>query len=147
MVNLIKSSNFAEYFLVVEDLASISIRVGQLLTLTQFSITRTSNLCVINQFWRLFRYFLLFSLYSVWIKLVTMSEFLISLFSEVITVTHDHLRMTHPNDAPVSLISFFHSARFIIPAQKVLKRNIARYLVIIISLLGVISYLSVVLRS
>ena len=50
MDNHIKSSNFAESFLVVEDLASISIRVGKLLTLAHFSITRTSNLCVINQF-------------------------------------------------------------------------------------------------
>ena len=41
---------------------------------------------------------------------------------------------------------FLFSARFFIPAQKVLKRNIARYVVIIISLMGVISYLSVILR-
>ena len=76
-----------------------------------------------------------------------MSEFLISLFSEVITVTHDQLRMTHPNFAPLLFIPyFFFSAKFISPAQKVLKRNIARYLVIVISLLGVISYFSVVLR-
>ena len=40
MDNHIKSSNFAESFLVVEDL-----------TVTHFLITRTNNnLCVINQF-------------------------------------------------------------------------------------------------
>ena len=81
------------------------------------------------------------------IKLVTMSEFRISLFFEVITVTHDQLRMTHPNDSPVLFIPyFFFSARFIIRARKVLKRNIARYVVIIISFLGVISYLFFILR-
>ena len=78
---------------------------------------------------------------------MTLSEFRISLFFEVITVTHDQLRMLHPNDPPVLFIPYFLlSARFIIPAQKVVKRNIARYVVIIISLLGVISYLSVILR-
>ena len=41
--NHIKSSNFAESFLVVEDLASISIHFGKLLTVTRFLITRTSN--------------------------------------------------------------------------------------------------------
>ena len=41
---------FAESFLVVEDLALISIRFGKLLTVTHFLITRTSNLFVINQF-------------------------------------------------------------------------------------------------
>ena len=55
------------------------------------------------------------------------------------------------NDAPKWSISIIYPlfsflARFIIPAQKVLKRNIARYVVIIISVLGVISYLSVILR-
>ena len=40
----------AESFLVVEDLALISIRFGKLLTVTRFLITGTSNLCVINQF-------------------------------------------------------------------------------------------------
>ena len=61
----------------------------------------------------------------------------------MITVTHDQLRMMHPNDPSVLFIPYFRlSARFIIPAQKVLKRNIARYVVIIISVLGVISYLS-----
>ena len=34
---------FAESFLVVEDLALISIRFGKLLTVTHFLITRTSN--------------------------------------------------------------------------------------------------------
>ena len=78
---------------------------------------------------------------------MTLSEFRISLFFEVTTVTHDQLRMTHPNDPRVLFIPyFFFSARFIIPAQKVLKRNISRYVVIIISMLGVISYLSVILR-
>ena len=46
----VKSSNFAESFLVVEDLALISIRFGKLLTVTHFLITRTSNLFVMNQF-------------------------------------------------------------------------------------------------
>ena len=50
MDNHIKSSNIAESFLVVEDLALISIRFGKLLTVTHFLITRTSNLFVINQF-------------------------------------------------------------------------------------------------
>ena len=78
---------------------------------------------------------------------MTMSEFLISLLSEVITVIHDQLRMTHPNYSRVLFIPcFFFSARFIIPAQKVLKGNIARYVVIIISFLGVISYLFFILR-
>ena len=78
---------------------------------------------------------------------MTMSEFLISLFSEVITVTHHQLRvMQILHHYYLSLIYLFFSAKFIIPAQKVIKRNIARYLVIVISLLGVISYFSVVLR-
>ena len=96
----------AEWFLVVEDLALIIIPFCKLLTVTRFLITGTSNLCVINQFWWLLRYFLWFSLYSVWIKLVTMSEFLISLFSEGITVTHDQLRMMHPNDPSVLFIPY-----------------------------------------
>ena len=51
MDNHIKSSNFAESFLVVEDLTSISTHFGKLLTVIHFLITRTSNnLCVINQF-------------------------------------------------------------------------------------------------
>ena len=50
MAKRIKSSNFAESFLVVEDLALISIRFGKLLTVTQFLIKRTSNLFVMNQF-------------------------------------------------------------------------------------------------
>ena len=51
MDNHIKSSNFAESFLVVEDLTSISTHFGKLLTVTHFLITRTSNnLCVINLF-------------------------------------------------------------------------------------------------
>ena len=49
--------------------------------------------------------FVVFSLLSL-DKLVTMSEFLICLFYKVImiTVTHDQLRMTHPNDPPVLFI-------------------------------------------
>ena len=50
MDNHIKSSNFSESSLVVQDLASISIHFGKLLTVTRFLITQTSNLCVINQF-------------------------------------------------------------------------------------------------
>ena len=68
----------------LSSLTSISTHFGNLLTVTHFLITQTSNnLCVINQFLRILRYFLLFSLYSVWIKLLTTctSEFLICLFS------------------------------------------------------------------
>ena len=58
MDNHIKSSNFAESFLVVKDLALISICFGKLLTVTHFLITQTSNLFVINQFWWILRHFL-----------------------------------------------------------------------------------------
>ena len=103
MNNHIKSPNFAGSFLVVEDLAFINIRFGKLLIVTHFLRTRISNWCEINQFWWLLRYFLI-SLYSVWIKLATMSEFPTSLFSEVTTVTHDQLQMMYPNDPPVLFI-------------------------------------------
>ena len=52
------------------------------------------------------------------------------LFSKVITVTHGQLRMMHPND-PRVLFNLFFLAGFIIPSQKALKRNIARYFVIL----------------
>ena len=51
---------------------------------------------------------------------MTFSEFRIIFFFEVITVTHDQLRMMHPNDPRVLFIPyFFFLARFIIPTQKV----------------------------
>ena len=56
-------------------------------------------------------FFVVFSLLSLDQVSDYMSEFLISLFSEVITVTHDQLRMTHPNDPPVLFIPCFFFQR------------------------------------
>ena len=65
MDNHIKSSNFAESFLVVEELALISIHFGKLLTVTRFLMRGTSNLCdkpVLMTFASLFVVFSLLSL-------------------------------------------------------------------------------------
>ena len=81
--------------------------------------------------------FVVFSLLS-WIKLVTMSEFLICLFSKVIMITQIiHQYYLSPN-------FLFSPIRY--SCSKGFKENIAWPVFSNISLLGVIRYLSVVAR-